>query len=183
MGFVCCLGRKSGSTLHVNSASPFKTLFFVLPDRRTIVLQKKTKRSRSSHLEARLVSMSCGPGSTCCSGKKSGVLDPSVYAPGGRYPEPPPLIDNSKWATPAVGRPQFDTRVRPPPTSATPPFTYAGANLAAVDFPIGGKIKLRSCLTRVLPFNSLTATPFRHQASALAMLSWPVTAPFKSGPC
>ena len=118
-------------------------MFFVLPDRRTIVFAKEDQEfiltSRSS--PARLVSMSCGPGSTCCSGKKSGVLDPSVYAPGGRYPEPPPLIDNSKWATPAVGRPQFDTRVRPPPTSAKPPFTYTGANLAAVDFPIGGKIK------------------------------------------
>ena len=72
----------------------------------------------------------CCSGSTCCPAPEAS-----------RYPIPPPIrISSSMWANPELpASPQFNSPPsRSPPPKKDPPFTYSGANLNAIDFPVGG---------------------------------------------
>tara|TARA_B100000795_G_C22777444_1_gene430680 strand:+ start:98 stop:1711 length:1614 start_codon:yes stop_codon:yes gene_type:complete len=78
-------------------------------------------------------------GAPCCAG---GSCEPKS-----RYPVQPKItISNKDWKQPASpASPQFNqgccganSTCCGPKNTASPPFTYSGANLAAVDFPVGG---------------------------------------------
>lgn len=81
-------------------------------------------------------------GGSCCGGKPCGGGgsdccddDPKVS----RYPKQPPAVDPSVWARAAGGAAdQFCGYARGLPDASPEPFTYAGPQLAAFAFPLGG---------------------------------------------
>ena len=56
-----------------------------------------------------------------------------------RYPQPSSPYNSQRWATPAApGHRQHDAPPRSLDAPPADPWTHAGANMAAVDFPLGG---------------------------------------------
>ena len=74
----------------------------------------------------------------CCGGKPCGGAG-AVVAPEAesRYPQVPPAVDPSVWAR-GAGADQFADYARGLPGASAEPYTYAGEQLGAFAFPLGG---------------------------------------------
>jgi len=75
----------------------------------------------------------------CCGGKPcgGGICSPEANLVDSRYPRPPLAVDPSVWAR-GDGTDQFVGYASGLPGPSPEPYTYAGAQLGAFAFPIGG---------------------------------------------